>query len=59
MKFTGKIKNIVKDWNTGQFHITFTCNEASAIGEIDKIKNVEKLTIEAKKYREKRNVYAH
>ena len=59
MKFTGKIKNIVKDWNTGQFHITFTCNEASAIGEIDKIKNLEKLTIEAKKYREKRSLDAN
>lgn len=59
MKFTGKVQNIVKDWNTGQFHITFTCNEASAISEIDKIKDVEKLSIEAKKHREKRSLDAN
>lgn len=59
MKFTGKIQNIVKDWATGQFHITFTVNEASAIAEIDKIKDVEKLSIEAKKYREKRSLDAN
>lgn len=59
MKFTGRIKNIVKDWQSGQFHITFAINEASAITEIDKIKNVEKLSIEAKKHREKRSLDAN
>ena len=59
MKFTGKLQNIVKDWSTGQFHITFTMNEADAVEQIDKIKDCEKLSIEAKKYRQKRSLDAN
>lgn len=59
MIFTGKIQNIVKDWNTGQFHITFSVNEPSAISQVDSIRECEKLTIEAKKYREKRSLDAN
>lgn len=56
MEFTGKIQNISKDWQTGQFHITFSMNEASAINEVDNIKNVEKLSIRAVKHRGRRSL---
>lgn len=59
MNFTGKIQNISKDWNTGQFHITFTMNEPSAINQVESIRECEKLSIEAKKYREKRSLDAN
>ncbi len=59
MKCTGRIQNIARDWKSGQLLITFAINEASAISEIDKIKDVEKLSIEAKKYREKRSLDAN
>lgn len=59
MKCTGRIQNIARDWKSGQLLITFAINEASAISEIDKIKDVEKLSIEAKKHREKRSLDAN
>ena len=59
MVFTGKVQNIVKDWNTGQFHITFTVNEPSAINQVDSIRECEKLSIEAKKWRKKRSLDAN
>ena len=59
MNFTGRIQNISKDWNTGQFQITFTVNEPSAINQVDCIRECEKLSIEAKKYREKRSLDAN
>lgn len=59
MNFTGKIQNVAKDWQTEQFHITFTVNEPSAIHEIDSIKSFEKLSISAKKHREKRSLDAN
>lgn len=59
MEWTGKLQNVVKDWNTGQFHITFTINESSAINEIDSIKSCEKLNIKAMKYRERRSLDAN
>lgn len=55
MKFTGKIQNISKDWMSNQYQITFTVNEPSAIAEIYAIKDCEKLSIEAKQYRESRS----
>lgn len=59
MNFTGKIQNIVKDWSTGQFHITFSVNEPSAINQVDSIRECEKLSIEAKKWRQKRSLDAN
>lgn len=59
MECTGKIQNVSKDWMTGQFNITFTVNEASAINEIEDIKDCEKLSIKAVKYREKRSLDAN
>ena len=56
MECTGKIQNVSKDWLTGQFQITFTVNEPSAINEIDKIKDCDKLSIRAVKHRERRSL---
>ena len=53
MEFTGKVKDISMDWQTGQAQITFTINEKSALASVDSIKNCEKLTVKAKKYRQK------
>ena len=59
MECTGKIQNVSRDWLTGQFQITFTVNEPSAINEIDKIKDCEKLSIKAVKHRERRSLDAN
>lgn len=59
MEFTGKIQNIVKDIDTEQFQITFTVNEASVINDANEIKSCEKLSIKAKKYRQKRSLDAN
>ena len=59
MECTGKIQNVSRDWQTGQFQITFTLNEASAINEIEKIKDCQKLSIRAVKYRKKRSLDAN
>ena len=56
MEFTGKVKDISMDWQTGQAQITFTINEKSALASVDSIKNCEKLTVKAKKYRQKRSL---
>lgn len=59
MEFTGKIQNISKDWQTGQITIAFTVNEQSAINEVDKIKDCEKLAIKAVKHRGRRSLDAN
>lgn len=59
MECTGKIQNVSKDWMTGKFQITFEINEPSAINEIQKIKDCEKLDIKAVKFRKKRSLDAN
>lgn len=59
MEWTGKLVNVSKDWQTGQFNITFTVNEPSAISEIEHIKDCEKLSIKAVKHRQKRSLDAN
>lgn len=59
MEFTGKIQNVSKDWQTGQFQITFTVNETSAINEVNNIQSCERLSIKATRYREKRSLDAN
>lgn len=59
MEFTGKIQNVSRDWQTGQFNITFTVNETSAINEIKAIQECEKLSIKAVKHRKKRSLDAN
>jgi hypothetical protein len=55
MKFTGKLQNVSKDWSTGQYHITFTVNEPSVLNQVSSLKDIEKLEVEAKKYRKSRS----
>lgn len=49
----------MKDWATGQLQITFSVNEQSVINEIDDIKDCERLSITAKKWRQKRSLDAN
>ena len=59
MEFTGKLVNVSRDWKSGEYHITFSINEESAVNEIKNIQNCEKLKIEAKQYQKKRSVDAN
>ena len=56
MEWTGRITNISRDWQTGQFNISVSVNEPSAMNAINSIKDCEKLSIKAVKYREKRSL---
>ena len=59
MEFTGQIHNVSRDWQSGQYQITFTVNEAGAINEVNNIKDCEKLNIRAVKFRSKRSLDAN
>lgn len=58
MECTGKLTNISRDWQSNKLNVTFSLNE-SVEGEIEKIKDVEKLSIKAVKYRKKRSLDAN
>jgi hypothetical protein len=55
MEFRGAFKDAVKDWATGQWVISFTCEDEDALYQIDKIKD-KNLDIKAIKHREKRSL---
>lgn len=59
MEFTGKVVSISKDWQTDKYQICFSVNESSAMGDVDEIRNCDKLSIKAKKYKEKRSGIAN
>lgn len=59
MNFTGTLKSVSVDWQTGQPVISFTVNEASALNDIENIQNVEKLDINVVKFRNKRSLDAN
>ena len=59
MEFTGKLQNITQDWQTGQFRITFTVNEPSAIQSANDIQSCERLSIKAVKHRDRRSLDAN
>lgn len=59
MRFTGRLQGIARDWKTGQYTISFTVNEPSALNDVEKIQNIEKLSIEAVKHRKKRSLDAN
>jgi len=59
MRFTGKLLSVNRDWRTGEYNIVFSVNEKSSLSEIEKIQNLEKLSIEAKQYRAKRSLDAN
>ena len=56
MECTGNITNITTDWQTGKFNVTFALNESSAINEIAKLKEFDKLAIKITKFRKKRSL---
>ena len=59
MRFTGKLLSVNRDWRTGEYSIVFSVNEKSALSEVEKVQNLEKLSIEAKQYRAKRSLDAN
>jgi hypothetical protein len=59
MRFTGKLAGINMDWQTGKYNVTFTINEQTALAEVEKIQECEKLSVEAVQYREKRSIDAN
>ena len=58
MEFRGAFKDAVKDWATGKWVISFTCEDEDALYQIDKIKD-KRLDIKAIKHREKRSLDAN
>ena len=59
MNFTGCIKGISQDWETGQWQITVSVNEPGALHEVNNITNCEKLAIEIEEYKEIRSINAN
>lgn len=59
MTFTGKVSDVSFDVITRKNKITFTINEKDVLNQLDEIKDVEKLNIEAEPYREKRSLNAN
>lgn len=59
MQCTGHLTNVNTDWETGKVNLTFSINERSVLQELNNIKDCEKLTITAKKFREKRSLDAN
>ncbi len=59
MEFTGILDSISIDWKTGQRQVTFTVNEPSAINQLEELEGIDKLSIKAVKYRQKRSLDAN
>lgn len=59
MKFTGQLSDVSIDLKTNKPKVTFLMNERSALESLDEIKDLDKLSIEAKKYRQKRSLDAN
>lgn len=60
MEFTGRAIGVAKDYGSGKFQITFDVNEEAVIKEhYDSIKDLDKLSIKAVKYRQKRSLDAN
>lgn len=58
MEFIGKFKGISTDWKSGETLITFSMDDKKKMAEVDKLGDA-KLSIEAKKHREKRSIDAN
>ncbi len=56
MDWTGELKGITQDFETGKFNVTFTINEGVAIVNFLQTLFKTKLSISAKKYSEKRSL---
>lgn len=58
MECTGKLVGVARDWNTGKMTVTFQI-DGEPTEEINKLLECEKLSIEAKKHRQKRSIDAN
>ena len=58
MECTGRLLSVQRDWQTNKLNITFQINEEPT-NSINKISNCEKLSITAKRYRQKRSLDAN
>lgn len=58
MEFSGRLVSVNRDWESGKFNLTFEANE-DVSGQIDGIKDFEKLAITAGKFRNKRSLDAN
>lgn len=59
MQFTGQVADVSIDFKTNKPKITFLINEKNALDGLDEIKDSEKLTVEAKKYKQHRSLDAN
>ena len=61
MDFTGSVKSIVQDFETGKFNVTFELDREGAIPVINMLGNMmkEKLNISADKFKKKRSLDAN
>ncbi len=59
MTFTGKIADVSLDYQTGKPRITFLVNEKDTLAQLDEIREKEKLSVEAKEYKQKRSLDAN
>lgn len=60
MEFTGKVAGITMDFMSGKYNISFQADSADAVtSQFDGIKDAEKLTITAVKFRQKRSLDAN
>ena len=59
MEYTGELKSISQDYETGKFRVTFEVNEGISV--VNHLQNLfkTKLSIETKKYRQKRSLDAN
>lgn len=58
MECTGKLLNVQRDWQTNKLNITFQINEEPT-NNINALAKCEKLSITAKRYRQKRSLDAN
>lgn len=58
METTGRFNGFMTDYKTGEVVVQFACDR-SVLPQLDDIKSAEKLTITAKKYRQKRSLDAN
>ena len=58
MDCTGRLVEVSKNWENNRFRLTYEVNE-DVTSEVDFISKCEKLSITAKKYREKRSLDAN
>lgn len=59
MDATGKLQGISKNWQSGKFIVSFEINENLSQETIEYLQSCEMLSIEAKKYRQKRSLNAN